>query len=616
MPAARPLARLARPAGQGGWHLLRNVWETIVWSNVRAGSVQLRGTPLSFRVLMRFGLWLTIGLLAGLLAADLWRLASPLLPLIFYSDSLSGLYAPRMLVPVVIGLFALAWTYLLVGALHAPAWIALVVWLLFLLFDAGFAVNLLTGLLSELGLLLAGLRFSLWTSLATLVHVTAWLLLIATALLRRPRAPRLGLEFPILLGLVALLLFSSYFGNLIGNRAFESETVSTALQLTQALQALSTFLMPFLLIAGAEAAEFGMTVTEQITARVRRASASGARWGWVLLATALAGFLVLRLFSQWIVPAWRREVSWSWGAGLIAVIVLIALALRRPAAAAADSVPAWVVPVAALALYASLFVIQLLSLVEIGAAVVSVLLGRGGGGVLRGLEALYGYLVRWNEAGVGALAVLLGLGLAARARWRGRPVPAASRYAVLFGVWLIVWTATRQGEWLDALEFQYQDLAAVATPILLAALAALVLARRLSPRALTYLTAVALLLWILEFQSWLSDPLSPLSGWLGVEAVFLSVSIFLNVMAAGNRFGLNAETARFPRASRGMLYFGYALLTVTNLNWLAAAHDVSAMSLQDQIARNGFTAIGLPLAFLAILTANRELLGESAVPTQ
>jgi hypothetical protein len=162
------------------------------------------------------------------------------------------------------------------------------------------------------------------------------------------------------------------------------------------------------------------------------------------------------------------------------------------------------------------------------------------------------------------------------------------------------------------LNFAYADLSALTTPVLLLLLGALALARRLDGRALIHLAAAALVFWLLEFQGWLSDPLSPLHGLFGAEAIFLTASIFLNVMAAGNRFGLNTEAPGFPRTSRGLLYFGYALLTVTNLNWLAAAHNVSAMAVNEQLAQNGFITIGLPLAFWAVLTASASLLGEAA----
>ncbi|MEK7784804.1 MAG: hypothetical protein AAB658_05160, partial [Chloroflexota bacterium] len=112
----------------------------------------------------------------------------------------------------------------------------------------------------------------------------------------------------------------------------------------------------------------------------------------------------------------------------------------------------------------------------------------------------------------------------------------------------------------------------------------------------------------------LSNPLSPAFGLLGAQAALLSVSIFLNVMAAGNRFALNVESGNFPRYARSLMYFGYALLTVASINWLAASHDVSAMASNEQITRNGYVAIGLPLAFWALIAGSSTVLGEASTP--
>jgi hypothetical protein len=227
------------------------------------------------------------------------------------------------------------------------------------------------------------------------------------------------------------------------------------------------------------------------------------------------------------------------------------------------------------------------------------------------IERLFRALAEANEFLVALVAWAAAAVLAVHARLRRRLLPGAALYLGVFGLWLVWWVLTRAGEPLDALNFDYGDMAALMTPVLLLLLAALLAARRLTAPALLYLTAVAAAVALLEFQSLLSDPLSPLFGLLGAEAALLSVSIFLNVMSAGNRFGLNAESPAFPRAARGLLYFGYALLTVTTVNWLAAAHHVSAMSFNEQVTQNGFIALGLPLAFWALFTGSQHVLGQS-----
>ena len=225
-------------------------------------------------------------------------------------------------------------------------------------------------------------------------------------------------------------------------------------------------------------------------------------------------------------------------------------------------------------------------------------------------NSFFRFLARENEVFVAAVALLIGLAGWVQARVRRRPLPAAALYAWIFAVWLLFWTFTRRGQPLGQWSFTYRDIEALMAPVLLGRLLLAGLARRLSRKTVLHLTAAAVLLWLLESQSWLSDPLSPLFGLLGAQAIFLSISIFLNVMQAGDHFALNQETQRFPRASRALLYFGYALLTVTTINWLAASHNAPALAQQGQVAQNGFIAIGLPLAFWTLLTASPELLGD------
>ena len=80
-------------------------------------------------------------------------------------------------------------------------------------------------------------------------------------------------------------------------------------------------------------------------------------------------------------------------------------------------------------------------------------------------------------------------------------------------------------------------------------------------------------------------------------------------MSAGNRFALSAENAAWPRLTRGLLYFGYATLTVISMNWLAAGHQVDALAVKDLLVQNGFVAIGVPLAVWSLLTGSESVLG-------
>ena len=607
----RPTTRALQTLGQAVWVLLNNGFEAVVWGNVRAGSIRLAGSPPSLRLLIRLGLWSVIGLLAMLLLGDTWRHASPLLPLLFYTDALSGLFAPALFVPVVFGLLSLAWAYLLAGGLHAPWPVRLAVLVLFALFDLSLTLSLVTGALTEIGLLLTGLGGGAWSLLALALHSVAWVALLALFVWRARRPVHLGVEFPVLLAATAAMFFSSYLANLLGNRVFQSEAVASALQLTQTLQIISIFLMPFLVMAGAEVAELGLQLTRQTAGYLGRNRALRQGGGRRLWIAGLSFFLGVRLLAQWLLPLLRGEAApWRAGAALIVAVLLVVFMMTR-GRVAGTALPVWVVPLAAVLLYGLLIVVQVTGFAQVIVAVAALMARASAEAIIAVVDGFFVALTEVNEFLVAAAAWSIATTQTVQALLERRRIPAGAVYLWVFGLWVMGWVLTRVGEPLGALNFDYKHLSALMTPLLLAALGLLAAARRLTARRLLYLTAAALLFALLEFQALLSDPLSPLFGLLGAEAALLSVSIFLNVMAAGNRFGLNAESATFPRAARGLLYFGYALLTVTTVNWLAVSHHASAMATNEQVTQNGYLAIGLPLAFWALLVGSDELMGES-----
>ncbi len=610
-PLVGPTSRAGRALLTTAWTLVATSWETIVWGNVRAGSVSLAGQPRSFRLLIRGGLWLVILLLGMLLFADTWRVVSPLVPLLAETQSLSGLYAPQVLVSLTIGLLSLAWAYVLTGSLHSPWWCKGLVLILLAIFDAGLSITLLVGALTDLGLVVSGLWGALWSLAALAAHTLGWLALLAWMAWRWRKPARPGLEFPITLLLSMLLLFSSHLGTLLGNAAFQNESMASALQLTSTLEVIGVFLTPFILVSGAEVAQFGMALTQEATGRLAQIDLSVKKWPRRLWVAALIVFLLWRLGMLWLGPVLSRNLQLGWGAVVAAVGVLFLLALRR-GRPPIGAMPTWVIPVVAVTLYAALFLVQVLGFAETLLASLLLVLGQDTNRVVGPFNQIFAWLARDNEIIVGSLALLFGLGLWVRARLKRERLPAAALYAWIFGVWVMFWVVTRSGQALGRLSFHYPDVETVLAPILLLFVALGALFRRLSSRTLLHLTAAALLLWLLESQSWLSDPLSPLQGLFGAPAIFISAGILLNVFSAGNHFALNTEHAHFPRLSRALLYFGYAILTVTTINWLAATHSAGAIDQNNQIAQNGFIAIGLPLAIWALVTADPDLLGTNS----
>jgi hypothetical protein len=611
MSSFTPTRRIVNALGMTVWGLTRLGWEMVVWGNVRAGSVSLSNTPRSFRLLIRLATWLSLGLLILLLFSDVWRRFSPLDPLVFYTDALAGLYLPRYFIPVALGLLALAWAYLLCGALHAPGWAALIVLFLFGVFDFGMGLTLLTGAFSEVSFWLEGFAAGFWAVGALLVHVMLWLTLLVFAGIRRFRPVRLGLEFPLCLFITSVLLFSNHYGAQLSLQTFQTNTAASALQLTETLATMSTLLTPFLLISGAEVASFALSLTQAAGLQLRKIVTPTLRYAWV---GALIVFLLFRLGAQWIAPLWiGNDLPFRWGAVIIGCILLGAFFLVR-ARAAVGELPGWVIPGAALILYSLTLVITLASSAS-GVLVIGVVALEGDPRLVeRGVTQFFTLIAEWNEFCVSAFVLLLSLGLWVRARFRRRPFPSASLYGFIFVAWLAWWILTRPDRPLGALNFRHEHLYAFSTLALGVVFAGSALLRRLNDRNLLLLTAAALAFWLLEFQTLLSDPLSPLFALLGAQAALVSVGIFLNVMGAGGRFGLNLEGGRFHRFARSLMYFGYALLTIITINWLAVSHNADGLRTNDLITQNGFTAIGLPLVFWALLSESETALGRAAPP--
>jgi hypothetical protein len=226
------------------------------------------------------------------------------------------------------------------------------------------------------------------------------------------------------------------------------------------------------------------------------------------------------------------------------------------------------------------------------------------------MSRVFNALGEWNELYVSGVALLVGLALWLRARYRRQPLPPTAVYAFVLAAWLSWWIFTRSDRPLGALTFRYEHFAATTTLFLGALFLGAVILRRLTPRALSLLSTAAILFWVLGGRDWLTDPLSPLFVLFGAQAAFLSVSVFINVMNAGNRFALNTENPHWQRLPRSLLYFGYALLTVISMVWLAASHQADALAFKDLIGQNGYIAIGLPLALWSLMTGSEDLLGD------
>lgn len=633
----RPTRGAIRALGQAAWTVARSGGRAFIWGDISAGHIDLRRSSPSLRALVRMGLLLMIALLIGLLFNDAWRAASPLELLAHPTSALSPSFVPRLLVPVTYGLFIIAWAYLLTGALYAHRLVRLGA----LLTYAVFAISLL----GPRGQGIADLLLStvIWLGLAGVG--------VAFASQRR-RQQRLDIEFPLFLVLVGLTIGGAYLDAMRGGRALGGQPVPTALYLSRGLARVNTLLFPFLAIAGAEVAVFAADAVQWVMSVARRLQPTVVREGnaeepavhhseeeilrrssrfasstpqndsyadhrdevpdgWSVpgLAAALAAFLIVRLGLTWLRPGLSGDGFPFEPGALIALVGLAALyfLLRRRGQVQNLPLPAWLVAVAALLLYLPLIGSDVAAGLVTGWTVVRDLIGRSGPDATTAIASLAKTarpVLDNREYLVSIFILLVGLALTARDRWqhKGWRLAPLTAVSLLGGSWLLWWTATRRYRRLEGLNFDFEHLDALIILLALGLLIALLAMRRLTPRRLRQLTALSLLSLFLTVQDFLSDPLSPLFGALGAGALFLSLGMFLEIMASGERFALNGDSRAFPRNSRVLLYYGYALMTIITANWYLAGHQIAETHTTEAVTQNGFLMLGLPLAFFALIT--------------
>lgn len=164
-----------------------------------------------------------------------------------------------------------------------------------------------------------------WSLLTLLVQIGAGVMLLALLLWRWRRPIRLGVEFPLILGIVTVLFFSAYFFiRLASGGAGRLATLTTTFVLDQTLDLTASFLTPFVILSGIEGAELGMGLTRAVTSRLTHEASppnSLRRRAWII---GLAGLFVGRFLVQWIVPLFNKEgLAFSWGAVFISLLFLV-----------------------------------------------------------------------------------------------------------------------------------------------------------------------------------------------------------------------------------------------------------------------------------------------------
>ena len=104
---------------------------------------------------------------------------------------------------------------------------------------------------------------------------------------------------------------------------------------------------------------------------------------------------------------------------------------------------------------------------------------------------------------------------------------------------------------------------------------------------------------LLPQTEFIESKFGPLLGWAGVG--FIAFGIAWDALTKGAWANRGSKT--LPRTGRILLYLGYALLSVTVINWVVASHDLFSVRLfTGGGALLGFAAFGRPMLYATIAT--------------
>jgi len=572
-PAPRGLgpARLVRETDQ----FIRQIGQPLIWSNIEAGRIELRGQPLVFQVAAGLGL----GLVTVLLPLGSMPTGERVIT-----------FVPVLVVPLAYGVAALAWAYILTGSCGMPGPLRGLILALFgisvldLIEAADVAVPQTRG----------------WILLA--VGALALLAIVVGGGQRWLQDQRgqqsIGLCFPIVLVLCGTTLLASYL-------AAEQEAIGTtlvgersALRLTVHLSLLRAFLVPFLYIAGSMVATAAVDVSNVGTRWVMH-RIPVRLWAW-----GLAAFLVIRIGWTWVRPLWEGEPR-TISMGALTAVILVGigyLALRRWITLEAGDPPAWAPVVPALVGVGPVpFVSSFLTVAGWVSTYYSLVTAKyevfQHFGLVQEQLIQATLLVAAPYARVAAVAFVVAA--VAGWIWRRFTLPQWSLVLLCVGGWMLLWEETRPLRWLEKWQFDTADFDGVGTVGVGMLLVYLWVRRRLTPGWLAHLSMAALILWLLEAYDFLSDPFTPLHAIPGMGSLFLAISLLVSISQMGGYFGLTGDSRSFPRWSRSFLFLGYALMAALFAHWDTIVHRAGA---GEGYAETGFVLLGMPLAIMALLT--------------
>lgn len=577
-----------------GW-LTYDAIRDFVWGDLKDGVIDLRGLGPALRALVWLGFALLLATLGALLASDTWRGVFELVPLTQGIPG-RGRMVPSALVPASLFLLAVAWSFVLAGALRARRSI-------FLLTVGSYCLTIVG---STSGSLL-GSVVSLLAAAGSLLGLLAFLAV------RRRRHPRPAFDFLAILVLVAAASATIQAQGIESWRASGTPVMVTRVSFD--MVGLTSLITPLLLLVGMGIAGF---VAKLAGWTVSIAEDRLPRWSpFPLLALALGWRLweVLPATVERLQEAPRVEaLSLLNALGIPLIVLVVWLVVRRLAPGGGrDAGPPTVEEIAtageqwaprvilgySLPALAGFFISQSALVLAVSAAVV--------GAAYFVQTALVTALQGLSDSTVLLILHLVveGLALAAAVWLARRGQQGAALYLGIYALMDLKSELSADGMLLGALTSPVPaNRAEVWWAVILAGLAlGRLVTRRLTRRAAVHLLFLALLLLLLGQTDFISNRFTPFFGFAGIA--FLAFGIAWDALTIGS--WANVDSRGLPRTSRIFLYLGYILLTVAVVNWAVASHDLTAVGrLTGDIGLVGLDRFGRPMLY-AIIAATLAL---------
>lgn len=576
------------------WSISFGAVRDFVWADLRDGIISPRGLSGPVRALITLGFAFLAGILGVLLFSGQLRAASPLIPLSYSGYTVGrGALLPTLLAPLTWFMLALAWSFVLTGALHAH-WLLRVggLALYFLLFFD----TLVTGLIE----MLAG--FSSLLDLVSVALAAGALAAVPFFFMLRWRArPRPVLEFTVLFLCISATLALTQAQEVQVLR--ETGTPLGLINLEKNLSALRSLALPLLVLIGVDIAKFtwqaaGWT-TEVIALRL-------PRWSLFAALALVSGWRVVTVVGDLAARAadggWGLELPGYAGAlgelVVTAVVWWLVMRLARPHLTTAISDEQVVATAERLAiplvlLNFGVLLINLAILILIPFVfIIGQLFVPGWLVLFDRLQQATDFMLSQTE-NWRLLIVALTFGVGLWLARRGRRLPAL--YLLLVGGLAAWWEVTDPGRPFAALDWRGPEPSDFWWVLALTAVAIFWLWRRqLTAERARRLLLLFLITGLLRQTDFIEDPFSPFLAFAGIG--FVAFGILWDALTIG--WWANQDTPRLPRLSRIFLYVGYVLLTVTVINWSLVTHDLTSLErFTGDMALLGLDSFGRPMLY-------------------